>query len=102
MLKHVGFKSEFSSSYLASVAVQPDKCHAWSETQIIGFLMRRLINARNKIPHKLKHCTAFLPVLSVPSDNGFGLALGSEGFGDDQKDAGDGVVVGNVGGRQWT
>ena len=67
----------------------PDGCflHAKSQMQEL----KDLINT-----------TKCLPVLSVPSDNGFGLVLGSDGFGDDQSDAGDGVVVGNVGGRQWT
>ena len=36
-------KSEISSFQPASVTVQPGLCRTWSETQIVGFLMHRLI-----------------------------------------------------------
>ena len=36
-------KSEISSFYPASVTVQPGLCRTWSEPQIVGFLMHRLI-----------------------------------------------------------
>ena len=35
--------SKNSSLLLSSVTVQPGLCLSWSETQIVGFLMRRLI-----------------------------------------------------------
>ena len=37
-------KSDISSFYPASVAVQPGLCQTWSETRIVGFLTRRLIS----------------------------------------------------------
>ena len=36
------FKSEISSLYLSSVAVQPGLCRTWSETPKTGFLTMRL------------------------------------------------------------
>ena len=36
-------KSDISSFYPSSVTVQAGSCQTWSETQIVGFLMRRLI-----------------------------------------------------------
>ena len=37
-------KSEISSFLPSSVTVQPGLCQTWSETQIVGFLMHRLIS----------------------------------------------------------
>ena len=36
-------KSKISSFYLSSVTVQLSLCQAWLESQIVGFLMHRLI-----------------------------------------------------------
>ena len=41
-------KSEISGLELFSVLVQPGLCQTWSEIQIVGFLMRRLILYGNR------------------------------------------------------
>ena len=40
-------KYKISSLQPSSVTVQPGLCQTWSETQIVGFLMQRLILADN-------------------------------------------------------
>ena len=38
-------KSEISSFYPSSVTVQSGVCQTWSETQIVGFVIQRLISS---------------------------------------------------------
>ena len=56
-------KSEISSLYLSSVAVQPGFCRTWSETPKTGFLTTRLI-CKEHVYHNNKMHTLHAPLVS--------------------------------------